>query len=79
MVKFTASGNGITLIGLGLEDGNLERLKAGQPIRVRLSDLGFTGAAGAMQITIFYGKTQAEMRAALAPFIGSETVIHTEG
>jgi len=78
MIKFTASGRGVTLVGLGLEPGNLARMQAGQPVRVRLSDLGFTGAAGAIQIMIFTGASAADMEAQLQPFIGPETVVHRD-
>ena len=78
MVKFTASGNGVTVVGLGLEDENIRRMVAGKPVRVRLSELGFTGAAGAIQIVIFSGKDAESMRRDLAPLIDSNTVIHDE-
>jgi len=76
MIKFTASGQGVTLVGLGLEAGNIQRMQNGQPIRVRFSDLGFTGALGSVQIMIFTGTDRASMRRDLQPFIGPETVIH---
>ncbi len=38
MIKFTASGNGITVVGIGLEPENITRLQGGQPIRVKFSD-----------------------------------------
>ena len=76
MVKFTASGEGgITLVGLGLEAENIRRMQAGSPVRVRLSDLGFLGAVGAVQIMIFAGQDAASIRRDLAAFIGPETVI----
>jgi hypothetical protein len=69
MIKFTASGNGITIVGLGLEHGNLDRLKDGQPIRVKLSDLGFVGATG---------KDAVSMQRDLSQFIGPDTVVNRE-
>jgi hypothetical protein len=39
MIKFTASSKGLTLVGLGLEAENVRRMQAGQPVRVRLSEL----------------------------------------
>lgn len=79
MVKFTATGDdGIVRIGLGLEAENIRRMQAGQPVRVRLSDLGFIGQIGAIQILIFAGEDAASMQRDLAPFIGPETVIHDE-
>jgi hypothetical protein len=76
MVKFTAAGNGVTLIGLGLEPGNITRLQQGQTLRVRLSELGFTGAAGSIHIMIFAGESAEAMQKTLQPFISEDTVIH---
>jgi len=76
MVKFIGHGyNGITLIGLGLEAENIKRLQAGQPIRVRLRDLGFVGAVSSIELFIFADDDAAAMRKKLAQFIGPETVV----
>src|SRR4029077_17819705 len=79
MIKFTASGPGVTLVGLGLEPKNIHRMQDGQPIRVRFADLGFTGALGNVEIMIFTGTDAAAMRRELAPFIGPDTVVHEVG
>lgn len=76
MIKFTAAGQNITLVGLGLEPENIRRMEQGQPVRVRLADLGFVGAAGAIQLLIFTGANREAMEAAMQPFIGPDTVIH---
>lgn len=78
MIKFTASGKGVTTIGLGLVEGNVERMRAGQPVYVRLSEMGFVGAMGATTICIFLGKTEQELAETLKEFIGPETAILTE-
>lgn len=79
MVKFVASGEGgRILIGLGLEDENIKRLKDGEPIRIRLSDLGFHGVVGNIHIMIFTGKDAESITKDLSQFINSETVIHRE-
>lgn len=78
MIKFTTSGNGIIVVGLGLEDENVERMRRGAPVRVRLSDLGFTGTLGTVQIVLFTGTDAATMQRDLAPLIGPETVVHVE-
>jgi hypothetical protein len=78
MIKFTASGNGRTIIGLGLEPGNIARMQADQPVRVRLADLGFVGPAGTFEIIIFTGPDAATMTHRLKQFIGPDTVIHGE-
>jgi len=79
VIKFTASGNGITLVGLGLQAENIRRMQDGQPVRVRLSDLGFVGAVGAVQVVIFTGKTDDEMETAISAFCGPNTVVIREG
>lgn len=76
MVKFSATSDGVTMIGLGLEAENIRRLKLGQPIRVKLSDLGFVGAVGMVQIVIFTGENAETMRRDLAPMIRPDTVVH---
>lgn len=78
MIKFTASGKDVILVGLGLTPENITRMQAGQPIRVRLKELGFTGPIAAMQIMIFTGESEQAMQAQLKPFIGPDTVVHTE-
>ena len=76
MIKFTASGNGVVTIGLGLEPENIARMQAGDPVRVSLSDLGFTGVVGTLQIVIFTGPDREAMFHALVPFMNSDTAIH---
>lgn len=78
MIKFTASGNGVTLIGLGFEPENLTRMVAGQPIRIRLADLGFEGPVGAIHLMLFSGSSVEAMMETLQPFIGDDTVTHEE-
>lgn len=77
MIKFTASGDNVVIVGLGLEPENIRRMAAGQPIRVRLSDLGFTGAVGAIQLVIFSGTDREALEQTVRPFIGPDTVIHS--
>ena len=63
MIKFKA-GN---LYGFGLSKRNLELLQKGMPICAEFEGIEFM---------IFYGKTEEEMRAQLAEFIGPQTVVH---
>lgn len=77
MLKLVGEGpNGPVLI-LGLSDGNIERLKAGQPIRFTLAGLGvpWEGSIG-----IFHGKTEADMAKMMRDhgLIGPETRIHED-
>ncbi len=58
MIKFKTTGkNGAVLLGFGLEEGNIERLKAGQPIYFQLDELGIEGH----DVMIMYGKDQADI------------------
>lgn len=59
MIKFSMqANNGGTIVGLGLEEGNIERLKDGKPIYFPLKELGIEG----VEIMIMYGETQEAIR-----------------
>ncbi len=66
--KATDSRTGRTIIVLGLEEGNIERLRKGHPIHIHADELGFAG-----EITIFLGKDADELQKLFAPMIGPET------
>ncbi len=74
MMKFIADRKGRKLIGFGLSDGNLEKLRQGMPILVKLQDmhpdLDF-------EVVIFWGKTEIDMQNDMARYglIGDETRI----
>ena len=77
MIKFTGSGaDGRVFLGLGLSHKNLERLKAGRPIRVKLSEVGLPGPPH--EVLIFAGENEEVMGAQLYAHgaIGPTTVIH---
>ena len=58
MIKFKATaGDGRPIIGFGLSEENIKRLKNDEPIFVKLSDLGMGNAV----VVIFYGETEAKM------------------
>lgn len=58
MIKFRSTKpDGSQLIGLGLSDGNIEKLKAGQPIVFDFGELGIEGFEG----LIMYGKTEEDI------------------
>lgn len=71
MVKFTAAGPDGPIIGLGISEGNVERLKAGQPILVDLKTMGFQEGS----IMIFYGESNAAMFQELKARVGPHTLI----
>lgn len=55
MIKFVKTAdNGAKVVGFGLSEGNIERLKLGQPILVHLDDLGIEG----IDVVIHYGETE---------------------
>lgn len=62
--------NRITIF-LGLEEGNIERLRKGQPIHLHADQLGFCG-----DIVIILGKDVDALKAMLAPGVTPETKIH---
>ena len=72
MIKFTASKGGGILIGFGLSEENIKKLKEGFPILVHLKELNLPSDD---QILIFYGKTEAKIREGLDDFIGPGTKI----
>lgn len=57
MIRWSATGlGGRKVIGLGIEEGNIERLKDGKPILVTGEALGFAG-----DIFITYGEDKAAL------------------
>jgi hypothetical protein len=76
-IKFTGTGpGGRTVVGLGLSFTNLNRLKADQPIRVDLRELGLPGPPH--EVVIFAGETEAVMTDRLYALgaIGPNTRVH---
>ena len=82
MIKFTTTSGDKNriLVGLGLEARNIERMQQGQPIVVRLSELGFHGALGSVEILIFTGPDVATMERDLRAggLIDGQTVVRDE-
>jgi hypothetical protein len=57
------------LILLGLSDENMKRLKAGQPIKFKLSELKLTKDFDDYEVLIYNGRTENTMWAALNQMI----------
>jgi len=77
MIKFTYHDkNDQKCLGLGISRRNVERLVAGQPIWVRLTEMGNLAVDGS--ILLFFGETEEEMTAALAEYIGPDTTVHVD-
>jgi len=66
MIKFRAG----ELLGFGISEENVKRLKAGQPIKINLAEMGLSG-----EMLIFYKPTDEELVESMKPYIGKETVI----
>ena len=75
MVRCTARNpdTGRLLILLGLEEGNVDRLRNGKPIHIHADDLGFAG-----EIVIILGKDADHLAEQLAPMIGPSTDVRDE-
>ena len=65
MVKFRADG----LIGFGLSEANVKKLKEGSPISIDMDEMGFPG----IKAMIFYGETEEKIQRDLAEYITPET------
>lgn len=74
MIKFVATrkDGGGKLVGLGIEEGNVERLREGKPIHLDLRDMGIEQP---IEILIFYGKTFKDLEALVRPHVGPDTNI----
>lgn len=71
MLKWTGESHGRKIIGLGVEEKNLERLRAGDPIYIFGEEMGLP-----FDIAIYYGKDMNTLMAMTRPGIKPETVIH---
>lgn len=65
MLKFRTDD----LIGFGLSDKNILKLKNGKPIIIDMTELGVKGK----KVMIFYGKTEIDMQKELSEFITKDT------
>lgn len=62
MLKFRTDD----LLGLGLSDENLARLREGKPILFSAADVG--GLDGVKRVVIFWGKDEDEMQKTMRPY-----------
>jgi hypothetical protein len=76
MIKFAFNDNeDRTHLGLGISRENVNRMIAGKPIRVDLTELGLAPNGS---ILIFFGETERELQQQLAEFIGPDTKVHID-
>jgi hypothetical protein len=76
-VMFTACAyreDGGLLLVFGLSDLNIEKLKEGKPMHISRKSHGMA-IPDKMDIVIFTGKDEAEMRKALDSLIGPATIV----
>lgn len=76
MIRFTFTDrDGRIHLGLGVSRENINRLTAGKPIDVNLTELNVTLNGGVM---IYFGETEAELVQAIAEFIQPETKVEID-
>jgi hypothetical protein len=78
MIKATARlKDGRVLLVLGLSEGNVQHLKAGQPIYFDIDALKLGPEDRLGIVTVFYGETEATMQTSIKAMIGPETEVIT--
>jgi len=78
LVKAVARlSDGSCLLVLGISQGNVDRLRAGDPIYVDVTALKVPATATISKVTIFYGATEAELARTVRTLIGPETTVFT--
>jgi hypothetical protein len=78
VIKATARmRDGRVLLVIGISDGNVERLKEGEPIYFDPAALRIPPGATIGAITLFYGRDEAELTRMIRTLIGPQTEIIT--
>ena len=78
MIKFTLNRpthdghQNKLVIGFGLSEANIKKLKQGHPILIDLMEMGIPY----YEVLIMYGKTEQEMAKQLGGLVGPNTIIH---
>jgi hypothetical protein len=75
MVKFTAKYGDRTLIGFGISDANVAKLREGKPIHIHGEEVGVPN----QDFLILWGETEESMREELAALIGEHTEVREGG
>jgi hypothetical protein len=76
MIKASARmADGRILLVLGVSEGNLTRLRQGQPIAFDAAAMRFAPGDALGQLVLFYGKDEAELARTMRTLIGPETEI----
>ena len=78
MVKAKATlADGRVLVVLGISEGNVVRLKAGQPLYFDAAALHIKPGDALGIVTVFYGATEAELERTIHTLIGPQTEVIT--
>lgn len=74
MIKWTGTQpGGRLLVGLGVEEKNLEELRQGKPIHILSEEMGLP-----FDIVIYYGKDMDALIEMTRGSIGPDTVVHDD-
>lgn len=66
MIKFTGIGdNGRKMLGIGLSEGNIQKLKEGKPIHFSAEEVKMAG----FDVLIMHGATEQEIVKQLTPWM----------
>jgi hypothetical protein len=77
MVKFVVTRDDQPVLGLGLTDENLEDLRTGRPIVVKVREL-VPAVAIDLEVLIFHGRTTYDITEQIAGLIGPDTEIRRQ-
>ncbi len=78
MVKAVATGrDGRAILVMGISQGNVDRLKQGEPIYFDPAALRIAHGTEIAGITLFYGATDADLTRTLRTFISQKTEVIT--
>lgn len=72
MIRFKGSKGDRTVIGLGITEGNIERLKLGEPIYVTSESVELDQK---IDFCIFYGKDIAQLNKMMEPALAKDAKI----
>jgi len=75
LIKFTTMGDRSTLIGLGITEENVRRLKEGDPIFIKGKELGFDW----LEIIIFYGQDEDRLTKMIKELASIDVFIDKRG
>lgn len=72
MIRFRATAeDGSTVIGLGITDGNIDRLRQGRPIWVEGGSVGVPG----VKVVIYWGRDEYDATEQVSALLGPDTQI----